>query len=95
MSFEGHFQLLCEDGHYSTCDCTDDETQVPCYICGKKMVWFNIVDNTNGDDDCMLDMNKFLFKPETREICNLGYEHIIEHNVYKIPNDVGNRIIRT
>ena len=53
MSFEGYYQVLCKNGHYSTCDCytlhtpgSSDDWR--CSICGEECAWWNIVDETNG-----------------------------------------------
>ena len=50
MSYEGYVQYLCEKGHYSSEDCYMEELQ-KCPICGKKIVWRNGVDVTNGSFD--------------------------------------------
>ena len=52
MSFEGYYQQLCKLGHYTTNNihgCTDVDEN--CYVCGKAIVWTNLVDETNGSFD--------------------------------------------
>lgn len=64
MSFEGYYQILCEQGHFSGCDCYDNpvfgRTTMPqweenfeeCIIwkchCGANAAWWNLVNTTNG-----------------------------------------------
>lgn len=54
MSFSGFYQILCEDGHYSTQDAyaypdfVGDMTDLWTCSCGKRAVWYNLVDCTNG-----------------------------------------------
>jgi hypothetical protein len=57
MSFEGYFQQLCKKGHYTTVDCIgyEDEDDT-CKICGEKIVWWNIVDVTNGSFEFIVDV---------------------------------------
>jgi len=50
MSFEGYYQHLCKNGHYNTEDCNTwfpDDDYSMCH-CGEPIVWFNLVDVTNG-----------------------------------------------
>ena len=52
MSFEGYFQRLCKNGHYSELD-VYDPTDVPrerwkCDVCGEPLAWEKTVDQTNG-----------------------------------------------
>lgn len=54
MSFEGYYQIICENGHYHTPDCYyyyhDEEGMVACSStgCKGKIIWSNLVDVTNG-----------------------------------------------
>ena len=57
MSYEGYWQVLCENGHQDSFDCFvknfQDLKDGACSKCGEKFVWVNSVDLTNGsyDDD--------------------------------------------
>ena len=53
MSFEGYYQVLCENGHYTAFDVFDEPEKQECGICGASRAWENLVDQTNGsyDDD--------------------------------------------
>lgn len=53
MSYEGYEQFLCEDGHLYTLDAfwfwnESEDGTCPIPGCGKKPVWNNSVDQTNG-----------------------------------------------
>jgi len=61
MSFEGYYQILCCNGHYSEIDCYLNPTFDPshnnvwrCPDCDELAVWWNLVDETNGSycDEC-------------------------------------------
>lgn len=49
MSFEGYFQLWCIKGHYFIEDAYADH-MTECPICKSKMLYENLVDDTNGDN---------------------------------------------
>jgi len=57
MSFEGHYQMLCKDGHYSRFDCYEvmgmEVEVIECRHsdCNEHIVWWNLVDETNGSFD--------------------------------------------
>ena len=56
MSFEGYYQFLCKKGHYYTESANSArfylfsprDQDVRCPYCGEKIVWYNLVDLTNG-----------------------------------------------
>lgn len=133
MSFEGHYQILCVNGHLSGADCYDEPNfdwpeseeyegttyQTPQWTChcGAKAAWWNLVDTTNGSfcdcsagrwyydvvrddrrpDGCEHCENGSIdghveldvLKPAATETCNLGHEHVIEEETYKIPTGRG------
>ena len=49
MSYEGFVQSLCSKGHLTEYDCCESDPK-ECRICKSKMVWFNAVDTTNGEN---------------------------------------------
>jgi len=53
VSFEGYYQALCENGHDCSSDVYEFVEQGPCHVCGGKIVWRNLVDQTNdsGEED--------------------------------------------
>jgi len=55
MSFEGYYQLLCKKGHYFEMDvyAIGDISDFNCPRCKQKIVWWNIVNTTNGSWDEM------------------------------------------
>lgn len=49
MSYEGYYQILCQNGHLCDIDCRDySDKSFVCPECGEKSVWWNSVDVTNG-----------------------------------------------
>jgi hypothetical protein len=63
MSYEGHVQAICTEGHYRVWD-TYDEPDV--CSCGAAFGMTNMVDDTNGEaygEIQMKDLAKFLKKP--------------------------------
>lgn len=54
MSFEGYYQRLCKQGHYSEFDVYSEQEDT-CYLCGDVFVWENLVDETNGIDCSCFD----------------------------------------
>jgi len=51
MSFEGFYQLSCEEGHYwNACYGYGEEEMELCPDCNKKPVFRNLVDDTNCDN---------------------------------------------
>jgi hypothetical protein len=61
MSFEGFYQFLCENGHYSVCDVDEYECifwnensigKARCNKCDGNIVWENLVNTTNGSYEC-------------------------------------------
>jgi len=51
MSFEGYYQLLCENGHHFAADCYShygsDFSDTICPDCGAPVAWWNLVNQTN------------------------------------------------
>ena len=53
MSYEGYYQVICENGHYWTEDCwayhwDGDKEYGICPVCKGKIIWTNSVNITNG-----------------------------------------------
>lgn len=51
MSWEGDYQQLCKKGHYTSKSAEYQDADEKCIVCGEQIVWFNIVDTTNGSYD--------------------------------------------
>lgn len=77
MSFEGYYQKLCEKGHLTCVDVYGPEDD-KCN-CGKKFVWENTVDQTNGENDGLVNLE--IISQESCDCCG----HVKE-TVYKIPD---------
>lgn len=94
MSYDGYSQFLCKNGHYWTTDSLElrwlgIKSYPKCPICGKKPVWENMVNLTNGsfdDNGNRIDGKIELeVKQKISGVCSsCGKEHICEIT-YKIP----------
>ncbi|MCI4435659.1 MAG: hypothetical protein JHC33_02440 [Ignisphaera sp.] len=92
MSYEGRVQVICETGHYSVLDAHDEAEE--CH-CGEKLVWYNYVDDTNGEavnEIMMVDLAKFIKKPA--EFCKCC-GHQISEPLYNFPTPKQVRAMRT
>src|SRR5574342_456412 len=85
MSYEGYVQMLCENGHYHCRDAYED-LAAPCG-CGAHMVWHNNVDDTNGNSEGDIDIDKFeVLAPVQLDTCECcGHTTVKEDETYKIP----------
>lgn len=93
MSYEGYCQVLCENGHQRIFDLVDPglDWRCPEKDCGKPMVWWNMVDQTNGSFGIDENGNEIridgyielqiLENPKTCEHCG----NLIGPHRYKIP----------
>ena len=85
MSWEGYEQVICAAGHYS---CRDGWESDNCH-CGAKIVWFNVVDQTNGPSQGEIpieDLAQFIVEPEKTETCPCcGHTKKIQDAKYRIP----------
>lgn len=93
MSYEGYEQHLCKKGHLFCVDAMvfiglDEEDVQKCPYCSESSVFFNSVDETNGEQWGVITEDAWetlLLTPEIRKTCNLGCEHIIEQAIYRKP----------
>ena len=104
MSFSGFYQCICENGHWTDNDCYIFTPEYdPCRVCRATMVWYNLVDTTNGSFNVNSDGNETDERidgyieleektPPHIETCNLGHKHCTVEATYKIPEDKGHRI---
>lgn len=87
MSFEGRYQLLCENRHLNEIDCyAEDYSEFKCRVCNSnKCIWRNLVDDTNewGEGYVGIEVDV----PATHCSCsNCGNTHILKDAIYKIPS---------
>jgi len=94
MSFEGYYQILCKNGHQATEDCYMFESlEWQCSVCGKKAVWRNLVDLTNGSWDDNGDKIDGYIELEIKEqppeckCPTCGQKHESGPTIYKIPTE--------
>ena len=84
MSYEGHTQVICSNGHYFE---RDAYNKMKCF-CQADDAWINEVDDTNCDSCGIIPMeslSKFLIQPEVQEQCSLGHTHVVLEATYRIP----------
>ncbi len=100
MSFEGYYQLVCENGHLDSCDAlmADPFEEYECLDCKAPLAWWNLVDETNGSHmdgkriDGYIDLEEDV--PAKTEICKCcGHVKTLEEETYKIPEKGGHRVI--
>ena len=94
MSYEGYEQHLCKKGHLFSQDAMyfvgQEEDGPVCHHCNEPSVFFNSVDDTNGEEWGLITEDGWkmlLLTPEVRKVCNLGHEHVIKHATYRMPRN--------
>lgn len=88
MSYEGREQHICANGHQfdTNAKYQFDESPVYCQYCGAESVWYNPVDDTNGEAyGEIVDWRSLQLTAGYSETCNLGHLHVIEEATYRIP----------
>lgn len=93
MSFEGYYQMLCENGHLLYRDVYDiggfgwEEDSELCKHCKAKIVFERLVDETNGEGE-EVDL-EVKIPPKTKMCSACGHVEILEPARYKIPKIKG------
>lgn len=94
MSYEGYVEALCEDGHYYSWDCYDDppkvcDAKIKDGSCQKSLVWWNPVDQTNGDGS-EFEAKLELAEEAVYDTCpTCSHNNMISQVRYKIPTNQG------
>ena len=85
MSWEGDYQQLCKNGHYTGKSAEYQEPDEKCSVCGEKIVWVNIVDTTNGsfDDEGNRIDGYIKLEEKERKVCD--HCKTVLEVIYKIP----------
>lgn len=96
MSFEGHYQIICKNGHYHEVDCDAYDYEDFVFNCGDLIDgvackaperWSNLVDDTNCDEAGKVEIVELT--PRIIKRCNLGCNHIWTAATYApAPNGV-------
>lgn len=89
MSYEGHVQALCKEGHLNEYDCryNDVNHDLDCF-CGAQIIWENNVDDTNCESYGEIDMGQFKIKDAVIDECpTCHHQKIIADEVYRIPTE--------
>lgn len=105
MSWEGYYHILCENGHRFTnwsmpyengpwIENFDEYPEVTwtCPICGAKMIWFEIINVTNGSDEETGEgiATELEFLDEKICVCEkCGVKHHYDTPTYKMPKKSG------
>lgn len=93
MSFEGYYQILCENGHYFEYDVysnfgIDNYGFWKCPECNSRLAWYNLVDETNSEEEDWCDNRIDLECKKETEYCRCelcGDTHVKELPQYYIP----------
>jgi ribosomal protein S27AE len=89
MSYEGHVQAICANGHYYEYDALDEDRS--CSECGAVVSWQNHVDDTNCESCGEIPHEKLekllLVSPAEAVVCNLGYPHVTKLAVWRVPTN--------
>ena len=98
MSYEGHYNFLCQNGHlWTEPENYGSAGYGPCPECKAEIVWQNAVDETNCDDVGVIppdEWKKLLVTPEKVEVCNLGHHHNTAPAVYRVPTEEEHKQMR-
>ena len=89
FSFDGYTQCICRKGHYFIGSC-DSMVCNFCIIpsCHAESAWENIVDCSEIENAGFIPMEalaQFMRSMEVAEQCSLGFRHILQPAVYRIP----------
>jgi len=83
MSFEGYYQELCAEGHLNKWDVYDEHDEL-CTVCGRIIVWRNLVDTTN---DAGIPVGLAVKEMGEKHVCETcGIAHYT-NTIYHIPSD--------
>lgn len=91
MSYEGFEQHICENGHLfeKVCDYAFCETESKCPTCNAKSVWYNAVDQTNGEEYGVIlagEWERFKLSDGVVKVLNCGCPHTIKKATYRVPS---------
>ena len=96
MSYEGYYEWLCENGHYSASNCYAPEPK-KCRVCGARIAHRCGVDQTNGvDPECPYTMPGKKRKVGTDDEWTTdhhGNKFAIAHPRYKPTDDRWRKIL--
>jgi hypothetical protein len=89
MSFEGYYQLLCENGHETQGSLELTGSNTTCEYCGGKIIYHNLVDCTNNEDEGMIRFVEDIPSERTKEILPDGMiKRIFITGKYKLPDNI-------
>lgn len=88
MSWEGHSQNFCMNGHYFEGSAGFHSEPTHCPYCKVEVAYCHVVDDTNCEADGTITeegLATLLLEQEEIATCSLGHIHVVKHAVYKIP----------
>lgn len=109
MSFEGYYRFLCSKGHLERHDvysieaakceewdeggCVMNWSKLKC-SCGSPMVWRDLVDETNGEQDEYLNAHVLIEtrSADMRTCEHCGKSHACTPATYEIPETFGHKM---
>ena len=90
MSFEGYYQLLCDNGHHFNVDAHDYSAEVTrCPTCKADTAWYHLVDCTNEPNEGYIELEENT--PAEICTCACGHVHETKPATYKIPETGGHK----
>lgn len=101
MSYEGHEQVVCKNGHYYRRAASYNifsEDGEKCPSCQATDGWHNNVDDTNcdsyGEIPFELFEARFLVSKAVGKMCDMGHYHELTPAVYRVPTREETRHMR-
>lgn len=89
MSFEGYYQLLCENGHETQASVWDTDAETSCATCGGKIIYHNLVDCTNESNEGIVEFVEVLPSERTIETLPDGrIKRTFITGKYKLPDNI-------
>ena len=98
MSFQGYYQLMCDNGHIYAENASLWDDFRTCPHCNAACVWSNLVDQTNDDGaDDVVDFGRPIAParvcdPAPNCPCGKSHAVILEPERYAIPNGKGHKV---
>jgi hypothetical protein len=97
VSYEGHVQVICEQGHFFEAPDPYHAGDPVCPHCKSPSAWINSVDDTNIDSNGVIPpavMVGFIRQPAVPCTCTCGHKHNASETLFRIPSPEETRAAR-